>query len=140
MAPTFFSSKNKEQRDNFSFLKSVKIQAFERQQHLCAVCGWPHKMEELKGHHVIPVRHGCVNTVSPNYDFLETVDNCVMVCQACHLYEAHGGHTAFGALAPPEKFEFSHGSSQTFHQLWVEMMTERDSHTCLFWKVSRKKN
>jgi len=139
MAPTFFSSKNKEQRGKFSFLETVKAEAYERQQHLCAICGWSHALKALKAHHLIPVRHGCVNSESPNYDFLKALDNCVMVCPDCHLYVAHGGHTAFGPLAEPETFEYSHGSNLYFHQLWVELMKERDRHTCLFWKINRKK-
>jgi 5-methylcytosine-specific restriction endonuclease McrA len=84
-------------------------QALARQKFRCASCGTTitslgepgragHKFGEIvHAHHMKPVKGGG----------LATLDNCVILCQACH-YSAHeGGNYRFGAVVAT-KADFPH--------------------------------
>lgn len=86
--------------------------ALERQRHRCASCGTAisrlgeagrgdHRFgERAEAHHARPVRSGGT----------DTVDNCVILCQACH-YSAHeGGNYRHGTVvARPGDFPYWRG-------------------------------
>jgi hypothetical protein len=79
--------------DHMPFPARVQKDALARQRFLCASCGTPiatigeagqtdHRFgERAEGHHVIP--HTMGGPV--------TVENCVVVCRACHYSVHHGG-------------------------------------------------
>lgn len=139
MAKSFTAQQNKTQGSLFRFPRSVEKQAIIRQGSCCAICNTGGNIKSLTGHHVIPVRHGCPSKNDPNYAFLNTVENCVMICKSCHISKAHGGHWAYGVLAGPEGFPNSHGSNTAAHKKWVSVLKSKEKKVCLFWKMSRKK-
>jgi HNH endonuclease len=79
--------------DHLNFPPSIQVLALGRQRHRCASCGTKiasigragqatHKFGEgAEGHHVIPHKMG-----GPI-----TVENCVVLCRACHLNAHQGG-------------------------------------------------
>lgn len=79
--------------DHVRFPGPLQMQALARQKFRCASCGtWiaavgeagqaSHKFgERAEGHHVIPHKRG-----GPI-----TVENCVVLCRACHLSAHQGG-------------------------------------------------
>jgi hypothetical protein len=72
---------------HMNFSRDTKREALERQTFRCASCGRPIVAIEdteqtgAAGHHVIPHKMG-----GPI-----TVDNCVVICRACHLNSHQGG-------------------------------------------------
>jgi len=76
-----------------NFPSGIQAQALGRQKHKCAMCGGAiaglgnqgraqHKFGEgVQAHHVIP--HSMGGPIS--------VDNCVVICYACHMSAHQGG-------------------------------------------------
>lgn len=58
-----------------TFSDKVRLAAYERQHHRCAICGKEFRIEEMHADHVIPWSKGG-RTVA---------DNCQMLCTACNL-------------------------------------------------------
>ena len=79
--------------DHQNFPASIQKSALTRQKYRCASCGTPIREigqagrsthlfgEGAEGHHVIPHKMG-----GPI-----TVENCVVLCRACHLNAHQGG-------------------------------------------------
>ena len=57
-----------------SFSEDVKLMVWERQHHMCAICGKEFDMEFMEGDHITPWRDGG-RTV---------VENCQMLCKECN--------------------------------------------------------
>jgi 5-methylcytosine-specific restriction endonuclease McrA len=89
--------------------------ALLRQQNLCASCGTPiaaigtagrskHKFgESAEAHHVKHAKFGGTNAV----------DNCVVICQACHYNVHEGGNYRFGTVVgTPSDFPYYQGSDK----------------------------
>ena len=78
---------------HLNFPTAVQYAALRRQKHLCASCGCriydigerrqaDHRFgERAEAHHVIP--HSMAGPL--------TVENCVVICRACHLNAHQGG-------------------------------------------------
>ena len=94
------------------FTLATQRLALARQRNKCASCGTPifglgqagqtaHRFGEgAQAHHVRHIKFGGTEP-------LDNVDNCVVLCQACH-YSAHeGGHYRFGTVAG-RKQDFPH--------------------------------
>ena len=85
-----------------------------RQQNLCASCGWAlfvfdetgeEPREFLAGHHAHHIKH--VKFGGTNH-----IDNCVVLCQACHYSVHEGGNYRRGTvIGTPEDFPYYHGVS-----------------------------
>ncbi len=82
------------------FSRATQQKALERQKNLCASCGTPihavgeagraqHRFgESAQAHHIVHAKFGGSNEL----------DNCVVLCEACH-YSAHeGGNYRFGTV------------------------------------------
>jgi 4-hydroxyphenylpyruvate dioxygenase-like putative hemolysin len=69
------------------------------------------------GHHVISDRLGKHITIST--DFIRSEDNCIMLCDECHLQEAHSGNFAHGPVLDAVAFKYSHDNNKIAHNLWV---------------------
>ncbi|WP_270935693.1 HNH endonuclease [Falsiroseomonas oryzae] len=82
--------------DHKRFPPHIQRQALARQKDVCACCGVRiHAIgeagvdrhpfgERAEGHHVIPHRSPMNGPIS--------VENCVVICRACHLSVHQGGH------------------------------------------------
>jgi hypothetical protein len=89
-------------------------------------------------HHVVPIRHGCLNESSPYYGLMGTSENCVLLCHACHHAHGHGGDYRNGKLALPEDFKYSHGDDFQAHKKWaIWLKEEKSKGLCLFWTQPR---
>ncbi len=111
---------NNLQRAEFRFSDTTKHQAFYRQWNRCAYCGANliYKMDHA--HHVIPVQSGKLND---QHDvFLKSLDNCVILCEDCHLEIGHSGNFTKGPVAMPVTFPYSHGQEKEAHKTWSQQL------------------
>jgi hypothetical protein len=105
----------------FDFQKPARDGAGFRQGWVCALCGENvvTSNEIDRAHHVIPNQCGRRGDPEPFRDFLRSEDNCVVLCEGCHL-EAHSGNTRTGTLIGPSEFRYSHGKQgQARHATWA---------------------
>lgn len=107
----------------FDFNSAVKQQARYRQFGLCACCG--ESLEDLveHAHHVVPNQSG--NPNDPAHSWLDSVDNCVVICDMCHTRVHQDGKFKTGAVAPADYFQNSHGRKKSLHQTWVKQLRAR---------------
>jgi hypothetical protein len=109
----------------FPFDDDVKKAARIRQRGICAKCGKA-LIDDLddpfraQAHHVIPQQSGVES--NPSHAWMETVENCVIICYDEHLHAAHGGNFESGPVAPPEEFPYSHGNDKVRHAEWVRSL------------------
>ena len=102
----------------FDFSKEVKNKAFFRQWNFCAICGKNLINLVDHAHHVIPNQLG--RKGHREDEWIKEVDNCVILCEQCHLRAHQDGKFRNGAVAPPDYFIYSHGkNSKAAHQAWV---------------------
>ena len=108
----------------FDFLASTRRRAHFRQHGLCAVCG--ENLEDLfdNAHHVIPNQSGTAGHAQ--HAWLREVDNCVVLCDACHDAVHDSGRFRNGATAPPSYFEFSHAGNKQLHEGWAAELSARE--------------
>ena len=69
-----------------SFDDNIKTQAYHRQKKRCAICG--KKLDATyEAHHILRKADGGK----------DTLDNCAILHESCHTYDAHrgGSHQAF---------------------------------------------
>jgi 5-methylcytosine-specific restriction endonuclease McrA len=107
----------------FDFGRPTRDQARFRQFGLCAVCGEDLVDLEEQAHHVVPNQSG--NPANPEHGWLRLVDNCVILCEACHSAVHQHGHFRNGAVAPPSYYEHSHGRNRRLHQGWAAELNAR---------------
>ncbi len=94
------------------FLHSTKQRALARQRFRCAMCGAAisavgeagradHPFgERAEAHHVMHVKR----------DGTDSVENCVVICQACHYTAHEGGNYRFGTVAGrPSDYRYYRG-------------------------------
>jgi len=107
-----FTSGKTARQPEHEFTSSTKKEALKRQENRCASCGKEiaeigeaarekHEYgERAEAHHIRPVQSGGSRDV----------DNCVIICQACH-YSVHGGgdYRSEEYPATPADFEFYNG-------------------------------
>ena len=123
---------------DFEFSEGTLRDSRLRQKTVCAHCGGKLKNVWEEGHHVIPDQAG--DKANPGHTFLNTADNCVILCTTCHTNFVHDdGRCKFGAIPFPKDYHWSHGDKDcTEHQLWVGRM---DDHAKAIWpnaKVNAK--
>ena len=51
--------------------------------------------------------------------WLSSLENCVVLCAACHDRVHENGRYRQGAVAPPSYYRYSHGSNTAAHSAWV---------------------
>ena len=101
----------------YDFSWTTRVQARLRQHCVCAHCG-DHLDETYEhAHHVVPNQTGTPG--NPAHQWIKSVDNCVVLCEACHDRVHEDGHFRNGAVAPAEYFTHSHGDNSLAHQQWV---------------------
>jgi hypothetical protein len=101
----------------FEFSTPMKAQARLRQWGLCAKCGHSMNNSLEHAHHVVPDQIG--RSGDPADVFLRSVDNCIVLCDGCHIAAHAHGDFRFGAVAPSDWFPYSHGKQeQAQHVLW----------------------
>lgn len=61
-----------------TFDRRMKQEAYEKQNHKCAMCGKEFEFEEMHGDHIIPWSKGGHTTA----------ENCQMLCRDCNLYKS----------------------------------------------------
>lgn len=111
----------------FDFSESVKEQARLRQtlgrESVCAVCG--NGLNDLyeNAHHVCPNQVGKKQVNA--HAWLKMTMNCVVLCDLCHERVHENARFKLGSVAPPEYFEYSHGSNKAAHEEWVKIMTKQ---------------
>lgn len=103
----------------FEFTQATRSAAFLRQDGRCALCRRSLRDQEEFGHHVVPDQSGQAS--DPRDRFLKSVDNCVMICEACHWIVHDGGRWATGAVPPPEYYPYSH-PGRSDHLAWVGLV------------------
>ena len=94
------------------FPRPIQERALARQRNCCASCGTriltigdagraDHKYGEgAAAHHIKPVKFGG----------RATLENCAVICQACHYTAHEGGNYRFGTVAgKPSDFRFYNG-------------------------------
>lgn len=62
-----------------AFDRNTKIEAYERQNHRCAICGKPYPIEQMQADHIVPWSKGG-HTVP---------ENCQMLCTKCNLLKSN---------------------------------------------------
>jgi 5-methylcytosine-specific restriction endonuclease McrA len=106
----------------FEFTASVKKEARLRQWEVCAHCS--HSLTDVweEAHHVVPKQIGRANDRADA--FVRSADNCVILCDQCHVAAHEYGRTARGAVRPPEWYVYSHGKHQNAeHEIWLHLIT-----------------
>ena len=104
----------------FEFRRDVVFSARVRQGGRCAVLGCDLNQTVEHGHHVVPNQSGEAGNAADSW--IGSVDNCVVLCSACHNRVHQDGHYRAGAVAPASYFEFSHGpgaEARMQHQCWA---------------------
>ena len=104
----------------FDFTDTIKQQARLRQHGLCACCGA--LLDDLveHAHHVVPNQSGHPGNV--DHLWLKSAENCVVLCDVCHLRVHENGRYRAGAVAPPDYFNHSHGHNTPAHRRWSEQL------------------
>lgn len=103
--------------DPYRFTNQTLIETRQRQEGACACCREQLDDSVEEGHHVIPRQLGAPDQRRDG--FLETSDNCVIICKDCHDRVHEDAHFKDGAVAPPEYFPGSHGANTAAHEAWV---------------------
>lgn len=120
---------------DFEFDSTVRRAAWERQRHRCALCG--DELTQLipsdNCHHVVPDQAGDAATLpQETCDFLSSVDNAVVLCDACHRGYAHpDGRTKYGEVPMFGHYRFSHGRRRGgAHAQWLGVVRQ---HAAVVW-------
>lgn len=117
-----------------NFNDQTKRESWVRQHGNCACCGkdlvqQAHKQGELpRAHHVVPNQSG--DQSRKQDPWMSSSSNCVYVCDDCHHQVHEHGKYRNGAVAGPENFKYSHGSSQdpkatAEHNQWAQGINNR---------------
>jgi len=112
----------------FEFGEEERFHARLRQNGRCACCGENLDDLEENAHHVVPNQSGKQGNIS--HSWLSTVENCVVLCSACHYRVHEDGRYRVGAVAPPSYFPISHGGREALHKTWVAELEQR---ICAVW-------
>jgi hypothetical protein len=109
----------------FDFSSTTRFQARFRQLGACAVCA--EDLDDLieHGHHVIPNQSGTPGNLQ--HTWLRLAENCVIVCEECHLRVHQNGNFRSGAVAPPSYFTHSHGGNKKMHSAWAAELETRSN-------------
>jgi hypothetical protein len=107
----------------FDFSKEAKDQAFVRQWNRCAHCGQSLVDVLDHAHHVVPNQIGKAG--DPRDSWMRSQDNCVVLCEDCHVRVHEDGRFRAGAVASPDYFPYSHGKQKAAHDQWAEELRQR---------------
>jgi 5-methylcytosine-specific restriction endonuclease McrA len=112
----------------YEFPRILRDQAWLRQDGLCAWCGrklWSLIREMyIHAHHVVPDQ--AAQSKSPEYSWLKTLENCVMLCEECHREFGHqDGRFRTGAVPFARHYRFSHGPDRRAHGRWAATIDAR---------------
>jgi len=85
--------------DAVGFRDSIKNKARFRQWAMCGLCGEGLNFSEEHAHHIIPRAAGGK----------DTVDNCIVLCDACHyIAHKHGDYRSL-VVAPRSYYPYIYG-------------------------------
>jgi len=104
----------------FDFNKDAKDSAYFRQWNKCAHCGVSLVDYVDHAHHVVPNQSG--NLANSKHACLTEIDNCVMLCETCHIRVHQDGRFRTGATALPDYFLYSHGPDRATHEKRVKQL------------------
>ena len=106
----------------FEFEQDVQSRAHLRQNSLCAHCGMTLVWQYDKAQPVYPVE-GANDAAS---QWRKEVDNCVILCNGCHIWVHDEGANPSTAPTLPEEYLFSHGPRNSGpHREWAVRMMGR---------------
>ena len=109
--------------ESFEFSSETKTEAHGRQWRLCAHCGDNLGRDYEHAHHVFPNRSK--DPENPSHSWLDTVDNCVVLCDECDVKLHRDGRFRVGAVSPARDFPFSHGREKAKHDAWAAKTRHR---------------
>lgn len=118
----------------FDFRKGTQNDARMRQEGRCACCGRVLKDQMEHAHHVVP--NQCGNPSNPSHQWLREVENCVVLCDACHTRVHQDGRFAKGAVAPPAYFEHARKDPNA-QRTWV---ADLEAGAAQIWMYVERQN